>query len=74
MYPASTGPQYVPGGSTNAVVCLIVAGLALVLRFLHKRENRKLEEAEQAALEGNGTEETVPAPRDRPGVGFRYIY
>lgn len=74
MYPASTGPRYIPGGSTNAAVCLVVAGLALLLRFLHKRENKKLERAEQAALGEDVAEGPMPAARDRPAPGFRYIY
>jgi hypothetical protein len=71
MYPASTGPRYIPGGSTNAIMCLVVAGLALLLRFLHIRENKKLEKAETDAAAG-----VVEArPRaDQPAPGFRYIY
>lgn len=71
MYPSSTGPQYIPGGSTNAVVCLLVAALALVLRFVHIRENKKLEQAERESEE-TGME--VAVARDHPPVGFRYIY
>lgn len=74
MYPSSSGPQYIPGGSTNAVVCLVVASLALVLRFVHKRENRKLEQVEQAALVADATEQSAPVVRDTPMAGFRYIY
>ena len=70
MYPSSTGPQYVPGGSTNSVVCLLVAALALVLRFIHIRENKKLERAEERGRE-EGQTETAP---DHPPAGFRYIY
>jgi hypothetical protein len=43
-----------------------VALLALVLRFVHIRENKKLEAAEQ-----EGAAEVVG---DRRGVGFRYVY
>jgi hypothetical protein len=57
---------------------MLVAGLGLLLRYLHKRENQKLELAEQTAL-GNGgekgmAEEGVERPRERPVSGFRYIY
>ncbi|KAL8403429.1 hypothetical protein RB594_008619 [Gaeumannomyces avenae] len=69
MYPISHAPRYIPGGSANTVICLVVAGLALALRFIHKKENRKLEAAE--AEIGNGG---VSADVDRRAVGFRYIY
>lgn len=77
MYPSSTAPQYIPGGATNAVVCLIVAALALTIRYLHKWENKKLEKAEREAVEGGETGGSLPADvdgRDQRGTGFRYIY
>lgn len=67
MYDASTGPQYVPGGSANAVISLATGVLALVLRYLHKRENKKLEKAEQEGAIEDGEDE----PR---APGFRYVY
>lgn len=72
MYDASTAPQYVPGGSTNAVICLLVAALAIVLRYLHKRENKKLEKAEAALSEEDAEAETTGGSRVAPG--FRYVY
>lgn len=74
MYPSSTGPQYVPGGSANAVVCLVVAALALLARFVHIRENKKLEQAEREMDEMGTTERQSSAAPDQPPVGFRYIY
>lgn len=67
MYPSSAAPQYIPGGSANAVICLVVAVMALLLRWIHVRENRKLEAREG----GEGTEEDAIGRR---GVGFRYVY
>jgi hypothetical protein len=74
MYPASAAPQYVPGGSANAVICLLVGLLAFALRYVHKWENKKLEnaEAEDVANAENGA--VVDASVDRRAVGFRYIY
>ncbi|CAJ2512037.1 Uu.00g076620.m01.CDS01 [Anthostomella pinea] len=60
MYPATDGPGYVAGGSATAVVASLVAVLALVIRFVLQRENRKM--AEREAFEADGR-----------GVGFRYI-
>lgn len=77
MYPESTGPRYIPGGSANAVVCVIVALLALLLRFIHIRENKKLEKIEQEAAQAGEPGMKVPVEAvtgDRRVAGFRYIY
>lgn len=71
MYPSSTGPQYIPGGTTNAIVCLVVAALALTLRFIHIKENKKLEQAE---VEQASAPEEGNTPAQARGVGFRYVY
>jgi hypothetical protein len=42
--------------------------LALVLRYVHKWENKKLERAEMEALGGES------AGGDVRGAGFRYVY
>lgn len=65
---ASHDPHYTPGSAANAAVCVVVALLALVLRFVHIRENKKLVAAEQ-----EGTDDTTVVG-DRRGVGFRYVY
>jgi len=67
MYPKSAAPQYVPGGSANAVVSLLVAAMALVLRWIHVRENKKLAARES----GEVTEEGGVGSR---AAGFRYVY
>lgn len=67
MYPASAAPQYVPGGSANAVISVSVGLLALVLRWIHVRENKKLESRER----GEGAEEEGIGQR---AAGFRYVY
>lgn len=72
MYPATAAPQYIPGGSANSVICLLVGLLALFLRYLHKWENKKLEKAE--AEEAENPETAVAAEGDRRAAGFRYIY
>jgi hypothetical protein len=68
MYPKSASPRYIPGGSANAVICVLVAVVALVLRFVHVRENEKLERKEEEAMgefeKGNGGERRE---------GFRYV-
>lgn len=67
MYPKSAAPQYIPGGSANAAISVVVALLALVLRWLHQRENKKLEKAEVEAAARDQTQ--VPAE-----PGFRFVY
>lgn len=68
MWPSSTGPRYIPGGSATAAILLIVAGLALTIRLLHTRMNKRLEEAE-ASQDVRSTEMDKP---DSPPFGFRY--
>lgn len=69
MYPSSASPRYIPGGTANTIICLVVALLALVLRFVHIRENKKLEEAERELAETG-----VQTDADRRATGFRYVY
>ncbi|PGH06063.1 hypothetical protein AJ80_08231 [Polytolypa hystricis UAMH7299] len=68
MFPASAAPQYIAGGSANAGLCVLVAGITVVLRLVHARENRKLEKAElEPEIEqGEGR-------KDVRGKGFRYL-
>ena len=84
MYPASAAPQYIPGGSANTVICLVVGLLALLLRFVHIRENKKLEAAEREiegrseqpgkeADAGKGVDDDA-GMAGRRAVGFRYVY
>lgn len=47
MWPSSSGPRYVPGGSATAVVAVLVALLASVIRMVHVRMNKRLEEQER---------------------------
>lgn len=74
MYDKSTAPQYIPGGSAVAVVCVVTAALAIVVRYVHIWENNKIEKAEK---EAEGSEEGVTAQVSTWGItppGFRYIY
>jgi hypothetical protein len=59
LYPSSQGPLYVPAGITLACVCGACAGMALIIRFVLMRENRKMAKQEQ--------EDQIFTP------GFRYI-
>lgn len=47
MYPLSDGPKYVPAGIGLAVVCCLCATMAIIIPFVLKRENDKMEKAEQ---------------------------
>jgi hypothetical protein len=68
MYPKSAAPRYIPGGSANAGICVLVAGIALVLRFVHVRENKKLEQAEVETMS-----ELEPRNAGERTLGFRYV-
>ncbi|ETN43921.1 uncharacterized protein HMPREF1541_11052 [Cyphellophora europaea CBS 101466] len=67
FYPSAHEPGYTPGSAANAGVCVVVALLALSLRFIHKWENKKLGRVEREGFSG---EEGA----DRRGFGFRYVY
>lgn len=72
----SHDPHYTPGSAANAAVCVVVALLALLLRFVHIRENKKLEAAEREGIAdpaGVGLA-TVGASSDRRAKTFRYVY
>lgn len=43
LYPESQGPRYIPAGIVLACVCGACGVLALVIRVVLRRENRKLE-------------------------------
>lgn len=47
LYPSSDGPRYVPAGITLACVCAACAGMAIIIRFVLKAENRKLDEEDE---------------------------
>lgn len=51
----------------------MVALLALVLRFVHVKENRELARLEERQLAGGGRAGDG-AGGDRRAVGFRYVY
>jgi hypothetical protein len=61
MYPASDGPKYVPAGVGLACVCCFCAGMAIVIRFVLGRENKKLERGDF-----NGSRAGLPE-------GYQYI-
>lgn len=69
MWPSSSGPRYIPGGSATAAIALLVALLALVIRLVHVRMNRYLEDAESS--------QDIPAvgghELESRAIGFRYI-
>ncbi|CEJ57501.1 Putative Function: ttuB of A. vitis facilitates the cellular uptake of tartrate [Penicillium brasilianum] len=67
MWPSSSGPRYIPGGSATAAIALLVALIALVIRLVHQKMNRRLEAAESS--------EDVPLGDnlESRAVGFRYI-
>ncbi|KAK7920152.1 MFS general substrate transporter [Apiospora marii] len=71
MYPASQGPRYLPGGAGTAAVALVTALLALAVRVVLARENRKLEARESTDSEGNVT--MAGGDVDERAVGFRYV-
>lgn len=68
MYPSKDAPRYIPGGAANASVLVLLALLALFIRWIHVKENKKLERAETENSAGD-----VTSGHFMPH-GFRYIY
>lgn len=65
LYPSNAGPRYVLAFSVNAAMALMAIVAATVLRYMLKKENAKMEKAEQDAL---------AAGEDPPqNSGFRYL-
>lgn len=71
MYPKSASPRYIPGGSANTAICVLVAATAFVLRLVHVRENKKLAAAELEDVASDANKGTTD-PTGKPS-GFRYI-
>jgi hypothetical protein len=69
MYPVPDGPRFIPGGSANACICFAVALMAVLIRFIHIRENKKLEKIENEGV-GAGQESSEI---DTRAIGFRYV-
>ncbi|RAK85319.1 MFS transporter [Aspergillus costaricaensis CBS 115574] len=67
MWPSSSGPRYIAGGSATAGIALLVAIIAFVIRVVHLRMNKALDAAEQ---DRGGVEVGNLEARN---AGFRYI-
>ncbi|XRM43113.1 hypothetical protein ABZX51_006317 [Aspergillus tubingensis] len=67
MWPSSSGPRYIAGGSATAGIALLVAIIAFVIRAVHLRMNKALDAAEQ---DRGGHEVDNLEARN---AGFRYI-
>ncbi|CAG7934088.1 unnamed protein product [Penicillium olsonii] len=57
MWPASSGPRYIPGGSATAAIAFLVAVLAFVIRLVHAHMNKRLEEEENSGSQPSGLRE-----------------
>lgn len=72
MYPSSDDPRYLAGGISTAVVALVVAILAVIIRLALMKQNKKLEERELLELSGQNASSGAE-DRDERALGFRYI-
>lgn len=69
MWPDSSGPQYIPGGSATAAIALLVAIIAFIIRIVHAKMNHNLEEQESTRnLQTTGADHL-----ETRSSGFRYI-
>lgn len=69
MWPSSSGPRYIPGGSATAAIAFLVAVLAFIIRLVHAHMNKILDEDESSEISPAGG----PADLETRVVGFRYI-
>ncbi|KAE8163420.1 major facilitator superfamily domain-containing protein [Aspergillus tamarii] len=57
MWPSSSGPRYIAGGSATAGIAFLVAILAFVIRMVHSRMNKRLDMAQHSSqVEDGGLE------------------
>jgi hypothetical protein len=75
IYPKSEGPFYTKGMSICAAFMFFNGFLALVLRTLLQRQNKKLEEEERGVTQAAGGDEKEPtlAIENEGTFGYRYI-
>lgn len=75
IYPKSEAPYYTKGMSICAAFMFFNGFLALVLRTLLQRQNKKLEEEERGVTRAAGIDEKVPnfAVENEGTFGYRYI-
>ncbi|KAH8893613.1 major facilitator superfamily transporter [Thozetella sp. PMI_491] len=73
MYPASDSPRFIPGGTANTIICLLTAVVAGLLRWIHIRENKKLEQAEVVAAATGYLGAVEDQVQETRAPGFRYI-
>ena len=63
----SEGPRHMRGDYGFAGICLLVVTLSFMLRLIHIRMNKKLDQAETSAYSGT-------AENEENRAGFRYVY
>ncbi|OQD90030.1 hypothetical protein PENANT_c002G07853 [Penicillium antarcticum] len=69
MWPSSSGPRYIPGGSATAAIAFLVALVALVIRLVHMHMNKQLDETDTS----QDLRASDPNDLETRAVGFRYI-
>ncbi|KAJ5155132.1 uncharacterized protein N7500_010571 [Penicillium coprophilum] len=65
MWPSSSGPRYISGGSATAAITFLVTLVALVIRFVHVQMNQRRDET--------GVIHSTATDLEARAVGVRYI-
>ncbi|KAJ5481266.1 hypothetical protein N7475_000078 [Penicillium sp. IBT 31633x] len=68
MWPSSSGPRYIPGGSATAAIELLVALVAIVIRRVHIQMNKWLDESDSFQ-----DSQSNPNELESRAIGFQYI-
>ncbi|KAH8880528.1 MFS general substrate transporter [Thozetella sp. PMI_491] len=75
MFPDSQQPRYYAGGGVMSGACLVCAGTALYLKHYLRKQNKKLEEAEQRGVVSHSQIAGSKAGHGGEGiVSFRYVH
>jgi hypothetical protein len=69
MWPSSSGPRYIPGGSATATIAFLVAVISFVIRLVHVHMNKQLDEIEPS----DDAQPSDPSDLETRVIGFRYI-
>ncbi|ORY88487.1 major facilitator superfamily domain-containing protein [Leucosporidium creatinivorum] len=67
MFPSADGPRFLPGGIALAVFCIATASVAITLRFVLRRQNKRLDLLDEQEAPYYGGLEGLPR-------GYRFIY
>lgn len=74
-FPDTQKPRYYGGGGMMSAACLICSGMALIIKYYLKTQNRKMEREEvEEGRVGGGIKGSKAGHGGDPIVRFRYVH